>query len=97
MTLTAIGAAILGTVIGYLLHYLVRKDQQAGISDLAAIIAAILGATIFKIIVGPIATNWYLIGLGVGFFLYWVALLLGREKIKIRIAEKKPVPVVPFI
>jgi hypothetical protein len=97
MTLAAIGAAVLGTVIGYLTHFLVRRDQQAGIGDLAVIIGAILGAAVFKIISGPVATNWYLIGLGIGFFLYWLALLLGREKVKKLIEQNKPLPVLPFL
>ncbi len=96
MTLAAIGAAVLGLVIGYLTHYLVRRDQQAGVGDLAIIIGAILGAAIFKVI-SPEATNWYLIGLGLGFFLYWLALLLGREKVKKLIAQKKALPVLPFL
>jgi uncharacterized membrane protein YeaQ/YmgE (transglycosylase-associated protein family) len=97
MTLAAIGAAVLGLVIGYLTHYLVRRDQQAGVGDLAMIIGAILGAAIFNIIKEPEATYWYLIGLGIGFFLYWLALLLGREKVKKLIEQKKALPVLPFL
>jgi uncharacterized membrane protein YeaQ/YmgE (transglycosylase-associated protein family) len=95
MTLAAIGAAVLGLVIGYLTHYLVRRDPQAGIEDLAVIIGAILGAAIFKV-VSPEATNWYLIGLGLGFFLYWLALALGRENVKKLIEQRKALPVLPF-
>ncbi len=96
MTLAAIAAAVLGVVIGYLTHYLVRRDQQAGIGDLAAIITAILGAAIFNIIKEPAATYWYLIGLGAGFFLYWLALAVGKEKVQQLLEKKQKLPLFPF-
>lgn len=97
MTTAAIGALVLGIVIGYLTHYLVRRDQEAGVGDLAVIIGAVLGATVFKVITGQDQTSWYLIGLGVGFFLYWLALVLGREQVKQLIGKKQPLPLFPFL
>jgi uncharacterized membrane protein YeaQ/YmgE (transglycosylase-associated protein family) len=96
MTLAAIAAAVLGVVIGYLTHYLVRRDQQAGIGDLAMIIGAVLGAAVFNIITGPVPTNWYLIGLGAGFFFYWLALALGKEKVQRLLEQKQKLPIFPF-
>jgi len=97
MTLAAIGALVLGMVLGYLAHYMVRRDQQAGVGELAVVIAALLGAAVFKVITGQDQTSWYLIGLGVGFFLYWFQLLLSREQIKKLIQEKKQLPIAPLM
>lgn len=97
MTVAEIGALVLGIVLGFLTHYLVRRDQEPGIEDLAAIIAAVLGAQVFKVITGQDQTSWYLIGLGVGFFLYWLALLLGREQVKQLKMQNKKLPLLPFL
>jgi len=98
MTLTAFGAAAFGLVVGYLAHYLVRKDAQAGVADLAAIIGAVVGAAVLNVISGPIALNWYLIGLALGFFVYWLALLLGREQVRKIIGKAvRPLPLFPFL
>jgi len=82
MTTASVGAILLGAVIGYLTHYLVRRDTQPGIKDLGGIIGAVLGGVVLNVVASPAETSWYLIGLGGGFFLYWAALLAGREAIK---------------
>lgn len=97
MTVAEIGALALGTVLGFLTHYLVRRDQQPGVEDLAAIIAAVLGALVFNVITGSDQTSWYLIGLGIGFFLYWLALLLGREQVRQLQLQNRKLPLLPFL
>jgi hypothetical protein len=92
------GACLLGAVLGYVTHYLIRRDAKPGIADLGAIIAAILGATVLKVVAGPNELSWYLIGLGAGFFLYWAALMIGKEPaIKaVGIAERR-ITLFPFL
>ena len=82
MSAATLGPLLFGAVVGYLVHYLIRRDAKPGIADLAGIIGAMLGAGVMKVVSTPEATDWYLIGIGIGFFLYWAALLAGREKVK---------------
>jgi hypothetical protein len=97
MTLKTAGALVLGTVIGYLAHYLVRRDPEPGVEDLGAIVGVVLGSVVFNVITGQDQTSWYLIGLGVGFFLYWLALLAGREQVKKLRQEMRALPILPFL
>lgn len=83
MSAAIAGPIALGAIIGYLLHYLVRRDPKPGIKDLSGIIAAIVGGAVLKVLEGADQVNWYLVGLGIGFFLYWAALLAGAEKTKL--------------
>jgi hypothetical protein len=98
MSAQIMGAFLFGAVLGYVTHYLVRRDAAPGVSDLAAIVGVIIGGTVFKVIVGESATSWYLIGLGAGFFLYWLALMLGREPAAkgVQIATRK-LTLFPFL
>lgn len=97
MTVETVGAVVLGVVIGFLAHYLIRRDPEPGIEDLAAIVGVVLGSVVFNVITGQDQTSWYLIGLGVGFFLYWLALLAGLERVKKHHQEMKPLPLLPFL
>lgn len=96
MSVASIGALVLGAVIGYLAHFVARRNPTPSIGDLGAIVGVILGGAVFKIITGPEQTSWYLIGLGVGFFLYLVALLAGGEKVRQLTEERQPLPLLPF-
>lgn len=80
MSVHEIGAFALGAVLGCLTQNLIRRDPNPGIADLAAIVAVILGAAVFKVVVGESETGWYLIGAGAGFFLCRAALLLGHGR-----------------
>lgn len=91
------GALAFGVLLGFLTHYLVRRDQKAGIKDLSAIVAVLLCSLILNWIGGKEQTSWYLIGLCIGFFKYWLALLLGREQVKTLIKEGRPLPLFPFM
>jgi ABC-type uncharacterized transport system permease subunit len=97
MTVENIGALFLGAVIGYLAHFVARRNPTPKIGDLGTIIGVILGGAVFKVITGPEQTSWYLIGLGLGFFLYLVALFAGGEKVKQLSAERQPLPLLPFL
>jgi hypothetical protein len=81
MSTPSIAAAVFGAVLGYLTHYLVRRDANPGIEDLSAIVGVVLGDVVLRT-VGVDETSSYLIGLGIGFFLYWAALMAGRETTK---------------
>jgi hypothetical protein len=84
MNIAYIGVAVIGTVLGYLMHYLVRRDEKPGVADLGIIVGVLLAGTAINIVTPanspPNQVYWYLIGLGIGFFLYWLALMFGREK-----------------
>lgn len=80
MTASTVGPLVLGALLGYLTHYLVRRDPDPGIQDLGAIIASLLGGAALGALGTPSQVDWYLVGLGVGFFLYWAALAVGRER-----------------
>lgn len=97
MSAATLGPLLFGAVVGYLVHFLVRRNAKPGIADLASIIGAVLGAAVMKVLATPEATNWYLIGVGSGFFLYWVALLLGREKVKSLDAAGRGLTLFPFV
>jgi len=79
MWLANAGALALGAVLGYVTHYLVRRDENPGVHDLAAIVAVLLGGLVLDAVGGAERTGAYFLGLGAGFFLYWLALLAGRE------------------
>jgi uncharacterized membrane protein YeaQ/YmgE (transglycosylase-associated protein family) len=97
MNVGNIGALALGAVIGFLVHYLVRRDPEPGVKDLGGIVGAILGGVALKALPGPGQLSWYFIGLGIGFFLYWISLMAGREKVKRLREERKPLPLFPFL
>jgi ABC-type uncharacterized transport system permease subunit len=100
MTAGIVGVCLLGAVLGYLTHFLVRRDAKAGIKDLAAIVGVLLGDVIFKVVVGEVEANWYMIGIGLGFFLYWAALMIGRETVKTPIpltASERGLRLFPFL
>lgn len=96
MSPATVGAVLLGAVIGYVTHYLIRRDPDPGIKDLSAIIGAVLGGVVLNILASPAEISWYLIGLGAGFFLYWLALLAGREPTKAA-AQERRLKLFPFL
>ena len=97
MTVGDWGALAFGIVLGFLTHYLVRRDQKVGIGDLSIIVGVLLGTLVLDRIGGKEQISWYLIGLCIGFFKYWLAQLLGREQVKTHIKEGKPLPLFPFL
>lgn len=103
MSASLVGCWLLGTVLGYLTHFLVRRTANPGIGDLAAIIGVIAGGTVLKVVSGGDQMSWYLIGLGVGFFLFWAALLAGKEQqrsvkgIDPTVMSERPLKLFPFL
>lgn len=71
-----------GVDYGYLAHYLIRRHESPGFAYLAAIVALICGAGAIGVCISGagVGTSWYFIGLGIGFFLYWLALVFRSEK-----------------
>lgn len=97
MSAATLGPLLFGAVVGYIVHFLIRRNGKPGIADLASIIGAVLGAAVMKALATPDATNCYLMGVGVGFFLHWVALLLGREKVVSLDAISRGLTLFPFL
>jgi hypothetical protein len=71
------GIFAIGFVFGYLLYYAVKHTKQFGIEMLSAAIGAVGGATVIGLFkpyqdwIGP-----YGLGLGVGFVVYFVLVLI---------------------
>ena len=84
MNIAPIGVGLLGAVLGYLTHYLVRRDEKPGIEDLGSIAGMLLTGVVIKVVTPENSPAdqiyWYMFGVGIGFFLYWLALMLGRER-----------------
>lgn len=96
MTIGGWGAVVLGVVLGFLTHYLVRRDQKAGIGDLSVIVGVIAGGIVMDRFTEGHQISWYFIGLGIGFFIYWIFLLIGKEQVKTQIKDGKSLPLLPF-
>ena len=69
--LSLIGALCFGLVIGWVTYRTLRRSGSSGLSDIAAVIAAVGGATITALFkAGTGSFGAYCIGLAVGFFAY---------------------------
>ena len=83
-TVLSIGAICFGLVVGYITYRTLVRARSGGVSDLAAVVAAIGGGTVTAVF-NPKTSDtfgWYSIGLalGLGLYgaLYW--LVNGRKK-----------------
>jgi hypothetical protein len=83
-TVLDIGAVCFGLVVGYITYRTLVRASSGGVSDLAAVVAAIGGGTVTAVF-NPTTTDtfgWYSIGLAVGLglygALYWF--VNGRKK-----------------
>lgn len=73
--MTVVGALVFGLVVGFITYRtLVRTTEQAAISDLGAVIAAIGGGAVTKLY-DPSGTPfaWYAIGLALGMLVFFLA------------------------
>jgi hypothetical protein len=94
-----IGAICFGLVVGYITYRTLVRSRSSGVSDLAAVLAAIGGGTVTSIF-DPQFTDlfaWYSIGLlvGFGFYggLYWY--VNGRKKFGVKMGDEDTRPTVP--
>ena len=86
LTSLASGPFWFGLVIGYVTYRTLKHKKDAGISDIASVIAAVGGATVVALF--PVAEgrfNDYAVGLALGFFLFLVvfqliAWIVGAER-----------------
>ncbi len=94
-----VAAGLIGVVIGYAAHWLLRRIREPKPADLVAIVGLFGGGVVFRALTGPGQTWWYMIGVFTGFFLYLIALWLGRETLQaIGAAETShPLPLFPFL
>ena len=76
MSIQDVGALAFGMVIGWFAYYVNRyRSDTISISDIAAFIAAIGGAAVLTLFpAGSQLFGYYGLGLGIGFFLYFVLL-----------------------
>ncbi len=96
-----IGAGALGLMLGYILSWSTRRQEPSAI-DAAALIGTAFGGTILTVVDKlncPQALPIYIIGLGIGFSLYLIALRYHWTKVLQLINEgklKNP-PVFPWL
>lgn len=80
MSSSALGPLALGTVLGYVTHYLLRRDPTPGAHDLAGIVASLASGLVLDAVGGPERAHEYFVGLALGFGVYWLALRWGGER-----------------
>ncbi|MFI7130047.1 hypothetical protein ACIBQ1_30430 [Nonomuraea sp. NPDC050153] len=74
--MAVLGAICFGLVIGWITYGTLRRRQgAAGLTDLAAVLAAVGGGAV-SALVGPEVFGAYAVGLAIGFFGYLVAATL---------------------
>jgi len=98
-TVALVAAFLIGVVIGYAAHWLLRRIREPKPDDLVAIVGLFFGAAVFRALTGPDQIWWYMIGVFVGFFLYLIALWFGQETLQAIGAEetRQPLPLFPFL
>lgn len=81
MSMSQIGALCFGVVVGWITYRsLRRREEPAGLSDIAAVIGAVGGAAVTGLFEAENLFAAYSIGLAAGFFLYLiVALIIGGK------------------
>ncbi|RWP51084.1 hypothetical protein [Mesorhizobium sp.] len=71
------GALSFGAIIGWYVYYINRyRKGDVGIGDITSVIGAIGGASVTGLFGGPDLFGAYGIGLGIGFFTYFLVLIL---------------------
>jgi hypothetical protein len=78
-TVISVGAVCFGVVVGYVTYRTLVRKQDAAISDIAAVIAAIGGGIVverFDSAQGSDTFGWYSIGLLTGFAVFLVLRLI---------------------
>ncbi|MET9244195.1 hypothetical protein [Nonomuraea sp. NPDC003709] len=75
--MAVLGAICFGLVIGWITYGTLRRRQgAAGLSDLAAVLAAVGGGAVTALVGAPEVFGAYAVGLAIGFFGYLVATTL---------------------
>lgn len=78
MHIQDVGALSFGIVIGWFAYYVNRyRSGKVSVSDLAAFVGAIGGAAVLSLFPAKTAPfGYYGLGLGIGFFSYFIVLLI---------------------
>lgn len=99
LTLATIAALLIGIVIGYLAHWLLRRIREPKPADLAALAGLFGGGAVVQAFSGEDQIWWYMIGVFIGFSAYLAALWIGRESLQAYRSEEtsRPLPLFPFI
>jgi hypothetical protein len=93
------GAGLFGIVVGWVTYRALRRSKSNGISDIAAVIGAVGGATVTAHFQADTnAFGWYSIGLAIGFFGYLITAMLlttstRLDKVNEWLGERPPVSV----
>jgi uncharacterized membrane protein YfcA len=71
------GAVCFGAMIGWLTYFTMRYKKEHAITDIANLIGAIGGAAVLSLFSKESAMfSWYSVGLAIGFFGYFLILLI---------------------
>ena len=77
-----VGALVFGLVIGWVTHRTLRRSSdKVALSDIATVIGAVGGGLVTQLFDDPALFGWYGLGLGIGFFGYFIVAfaLEGRK------------------
>jgi hypothetical protein len=102
MNVFCVASFCIGAVLGYTLNWALRHNPKPDSKEVIALIGAVVGGVAVQLVKDllncPASLAWYMIGVGVGFFVYTLALWRGWEKIKPLIDQMKlaGVPFWPF-
>ncbi len=89
-SLYLVGAFFFGLVVGWVTYRALRRSKSNGISDIAAVIGAVGGATVTALFHQETgAFGMYCIGLALGFFGYLIsAIVLARKTNKLAAVDE---------
>jgi len=100
MNVYCVAAGFLGAFLGYVLNWALRHNPKPDAKEVIALVGLIVGGAAVQLVKKGLfkcdeALAWYLIGAGLGFFIFTVALWLRWEKIK-KLIDQKTLDGVPF-
>ena len=90
-----LGAILFGGIIGWVTYRSLRREGEgASISDIASVISAVGGTTVTGLWSNyadkPNAFSWYLIGLFLGFFIFYlVSLFVGNGRTELLMGKEE--------
>ncbi len=102
MNVFCVASVVIGAVLGYTLNWALRHNPKPDSKEVSALIGMVVSGIVVQLVKDllncPAGLAWYLIGVGIGFFVYTLALWRGWEKIKTLVAQGKlaGVPFLPF-
>lgn len=85
MVIAGLGAIFFGVLIGWMAYWILRLRADAFVfSALITILGVVGGAAVMALFKSEVLFGWYSVGLVVGFFAYFVAVLMlyGTQELR---------------